>query len=204
MNNKKSIWFISAKAMLMSFFSSIISFMLNCLIVVIATDKFFAGDAVGTRIIMQVVGLFCQLIFFYGLLWDTGHNDAQLNRLGQAKYPIWRGLIIGLIAAIPYYIMSVLMMLMTFDLIPDITGLLRALSSQFWGLYTFLLPVATGGAAEIGKIEIATSTAQPWQAILAVFVPTLMVPIAQLPYYLGRIGFELESKIFFKSNKKKK
>ena len=118
---KSNIWLASLRVMMMSAFATIISFMLNCLIVTVASQNFFASDAVGTRIIMQVVGLITEMIFIYGTLWDIGYNDTMLINLGQKKFSKHRGYLIGLISAIPYYLMAIAMMLMTFDVLPDIT-----------------------------------------------------------------------------------
>lgn len=196
-----NFWIVSLKVMLMSVFASIISFMFNCLIVIVANNAFFAGDAVVTRIIMQIVGLLVQLIFTYGVLWECGYADQQRIRLREGEYSPYRGVLIGFIAAIPYYLMAIAMMLMSFDVIPDITGLLRSCSSQFWGIYTFLLPVLTS-TNEAADPSFAESAATPIQAIAAVFVPTIIPIISQFPYVMGRRGFSFGEKLLHKSNKK--
>lgn len=196
-----NIWVVSLKLMLMSFFATIVSFMLNCLIVTIASQNFFASDAVGTRIIMQVVGILVELIFIYGVLWECGHNDQMRVNLGQKNYSMFRGVLIGLITAIPYYLMAIAMMLMTFDVIPDITGLMRVLSSQFWGIYTFLLPVATSAGA-VENPGFAQSIATPAQAIAAVFVPTFIPLLSHLPYLMGRKGIAIGERLMYSKKKK--
>ena len=197
-----NLWIVSAKVFMMSFFCSIVSFMLNCLIVAIASENFFKGDAVGTRVLIQCVGIIVQFIFVYGTLWDCGETDKQKINLGIGKYSKYRGMLIGLISAIPYYLCAVAMMLMTFDLIPDITGLLRVCSSQFWGIYTFLLPVATSFNEAVDP-GFAQSSATPVQAIAACFVPTLIPLISHFPYIMGRKGIVFGEKLVFKINKKK-
>ncbi len=198
-----NFWVNSLKTMMMSGFASIVSFMLNCLIVVVAANAFFASDAVGTRIFMQVVGIINQLIFTYGVLWECGYTDKQKISLREGNYTSYRGLLMGLVAAIPYYLMSIAMMLMTFDLIPDITGLLRACSSQFWGIYTFLLPVQTT-IIETGDASIAQSVATPAQAIAAVFVPTFIPLISHFPYTMGRKGITFGQRLVLKGGSEKK
>lgn len=196
-----NFWVNSLKTMMMSGFASIISFMLNCLIVIVAANTFFGSDAVVTRVFMQVVGIFVQLIFTYGVLWECGYTDKQRMNLKEGSYPKLRGLLMGFVAAIPYYLMAIAMMLMSFDVIPDITGLLRACSSQFWGIYTFLLPVKTTHI-EVETQGIAQSVATPIQAISAVFVPTLIPLISQFPYAMGRKGVTFGDKLILKGGKK--
>jgi len=198
---KSNIWLVSLKTAMMSGFATIIAFMLNCLIVTIASQNFFASDAVGTRIVMQIVGILVELIFIYGVLWDIGHNDKMLINLGQKNFSKYRGLLIGLISAIPYYLMAIAMMLMTFDLIPDITGLMRVLSSQFWGIYTFLFPVATSAGA-VENPGFAQSIATPAQAICACFVPTIIPLLAHLPYTMGRKGIAVGERLMYSMKKK--
>lgn len=195
-----NFWVNALKAMMMSGFASIISFMLNCLIVVVASNMFFGSDAVGTRIFMQVVGIFVQLIFIYGVMWECGYTDKQRVNLNEGSYSKYRGLLMGFVAAIPFYLMAIAMMLMTFDVIPDITGLLRACSSQFWGIYTFLLPVKTTHI-EVGNAGIAESIATPVQAISAIFVPTIIPILAHFSYTMGRKGFSFGERMFFKRHK---
>ena len=198
-----NLWAISLKTMMMSAFASIISFMLNCLIVIMASNAFSVnGDAVAVRIFMQFVGLGVQLIFIYGVIWECANQDQHLVRVGEKHYSKYRGFLIGLIAAIPYYLMAIAMMLMSFDVIPDITGLLRACSSQFWGIYTFLLPVETTYIEQGTSGHIAESIATPAQAIAAVFVPTIIPLLAQFPYAMGRSGFSFGEKLVLKGNKK--
>ena len=197
-----NLWSVSSKVMLMSFFASIISFMLTCLIVVVSSNLFFGSDAPGVRIFMQIVGLIVQLIFTYGVIWECGHTDAHRVRLGEGKYSEYRGFLIGLIASIPFFIMSISMTLMTFDILPDITGLMRVCSAQFWGIYTFLLPVATTHIEQGESGHIAQSVATPVQAICAAFVPVIIPLLAQFPYKMGRIGFSFGEKILL-TNKKK-
>lgn len=196
-----NIWLVSLRVMMMSAFATIISFMLNCLIVTVASQNFFASDAVGTRLVMQVVGLITELIFIYGTLWDIGYNDTMLINLGQKNFSKYRGYLIGLISAIPYYLMAIAMMLMTFDLIPDITGLMRVLSSQFWGAYTFLFPVATSAGA-VANPGFAQSIATPAQAICACFVPTVIPLLAQIPYTMGRKKIAIGEKLLYTAKKK--
>lgn len=197
-----NLWLVSAKVFMMSVFCSIISFMLNCLIVALASEAFFKGDAVGTRILIQCIDIIVQFMFVYGVLWECGETDAQKINLGIGKYSMYRGMLIGLISAIPYYLCAIAMMLMTFDLIPDITGLLRVCSSQFWGFYTFLLPVATSTNDALDP-GFAQSTATPLQAAVACIVPTLIPIICYFPYMMGRKRIIIGEKIVFKNARKK-
>ncbi len=193
---------VSLKVMMMSLFASLISFMLTCLIVVVSSNLFFGSDAPGVRIFMQLVGLGVQLIFIYGVIWECGNTDAHKVRLGEGKYSEYRGFLIGLIASIPFFIMSISMTLMTFDILPDITGLMRVCSAQFWGIYTFLLPVASTHIEQGESGHIAQSVATPAQAICAAFVPVIIPLISQFPYKMGRIGFSFGEKILLKDKKK--
>jgi len=201
MNKSNNIWVVSLKVIMMSFFATVVSFMLNCLIAVVAAKNFFASDAVGTRVLMQVVGIIVEFIFIYGTIWDCGHNDQLYVNLGQKNYSVYRGVLIGFISAIPYYLMAIAMMLMSFDLIPDITGLMRVLSSQFWGIYTFLLPVITT-SNETADPSFAQSAATPAQAIAAVFVPTIIPLLSYVPYLLGRKGIAIGERLVYSFKKK--
>ncbi len=200
MSKSNNIWLVGLRVFVMSAFATICSFMLNCLIVVVAANNFHAGDAVITRVIMQFVGILVQIIFMYGTIWDCADYDRQQISLGVKNHSKYRGVLIGLISAIPYYAMAIAMMLMTLDLIPDITGLLRVCSSQFWGIYTFLLPVATSNN-EAANPGFAQSIATPLQAACAVFVPTIIPILAHFPYSMGRKGIIIGEKLVFAKKK---
>lgn len=201
MNRTNNIWLVSLKVVLMSVFATICSFMLNCFVVAIASERFSAGDAVVTRCIIQFVGLVVQFVFMYGTIWDCADKDREQINLKIKNHPIYRGILIGLISAIPYYAMAIAMMLMTFNLIPDITGLLRVCSSQFWGIYTFLLPVATGVNPSPNGPVFAESIATPIQAISACFVPTIIPLLAHIPYMFGRKGIIIGERLVFVKKK---
>ncbi len=203
MTKKTNFWLAAAKVFMMSVFASIVSFMLNCLVVIMANKAFFDGEAVSVRILMQVMELVVELIFIYGVLWEIGHHDQRLCDLGQASYSPLRGMRIGLAAAIPYYLLAVVMLLMVLDVLPDITGLLRAAAAQFWGIYTFLLPVEIGGDGQAVGVAFAKCIATPLQASLAVLVPTIIPLLAHLPYFLGRRGIAIGERLLFTSKKKK-
>lgn len=190
-----NIWLVGLKVALMSVFATVVSFMLNCVIVVVASEKFNMGDAVATRLLIQFIGIVVQFMFTYGTIWDFGSDDQQRINLGEKTYSRYRGLVAGFIGAIPYYLMTIAMALMSFDLIPDITGLLRTCCSQFWGFYTFLLPVATSVNEAIDP-GFAQSVATPVQAISAIIVPTLIPLLCILPYHLGKKGFHIGEKLY--------
>lgn len=201
MTKESNFWIVSLKVILMSVFATIISFMFSCLIAAVVPPQWFNGDAVGVSLFTQVVGLLVEFIFIYGTLWECGHNDRLQINLGLRDYSKYRGVVIGLVSAAPYYLMAIAMMLMTFDVIPDITGLMRVLSAQFWGLYQLLFPVATSSTAGVGP-TFAQSIATPAQAITAVFVPTLIPIIAHIPYTLGRKDISLGERLILVNKKK--
>ena len=201
MNKSNNIWIVSLKVILMSVFATICSFMLNCFIVAIASENFGSGDAVFTRCLIQFVGLIVHFVFIYGTIWDCADRDREQINLKIKEHSMYKGMLIGLISAIPYYAMAIAMMLMSFKLIPDITGLLRVCSSQFWGVYTFLLPVATGVNPSPEGPVFAESVATPVQAICACFVPTVIPLLAHIPYLLGRKGIIIGEKLVFAKKK---
>lgn len=201
MTKESNFWIVSLKVLLMSFFATIISFMFNCLIAAVVPPQWFNGDAVGVSLLIQFIGIVVEFIFIYGTLWDCGHNDRLQINLGLKDYSKYRGVLIGLVAAVPYYLMAIAMMLMTFDVIPDITGLMRVLSAQFWGLYQLLFPVVTSSTAGVGP-TFAQSVATPAQAICATFVPTIIPLISYIPYTLGRKDISIGERLILVNKKK--
>lgn len=201
MTKESNFWIVSLKVILMSVFATIISFMFSCLIAAVSPPQWYNGDAVGISLFTQLVGTAVEFIFIYGTLWECGHNDRLQINLGLKDYSKYRGVLIGLVAAVPYYLMAIAMMLMSFDVIYDITGLMRVLSAQFWGLYQLLLPVATSSTAGVGP-TFAQSVATPAQAICAVFVPTIIPLISYIPYTLGRKDISLGERLILVNKKK--
>ncbi len=201
MTKESNFWLVSLKVILMSVFATVISFMFSCLIAAVVPPQWYNGDAVGVSLLTQLVGTLVEFVFIYGTLWECGHNDRLQINLGLRNYSKYRGVLIGLVAAIPYYLMAIAMMLMSFDVIYDITGLMRVLSAQFWGLYQLLLPVATSSAPGVGP-TFAQSVATPAQAITAVFVPTIIPLISYIPYTLGRKDISLGERLILVNKKK--
>jgi len=78
---------------------------------------------------------------------------------------------------------------------------MRVLSSQFWGIYTFLLPVITT-SNETADPSFAQSAATPAQAIAAVFVPTIIPLLSYVPYLLGRKGIAIGERLVYSFKKK--
>ena len=201
MTKESNFWIVSLKVILMSFFATIISFMFSCLIAAVAPPQWYDGNTIGVALLTQLMGIAVEFVFIYGTLWECGHNDRLQINLGLKDYSKYRGALIGLVAAVPYYLMAIAMMLMSFDVIYDITGLMRVLSAQFWGLYQILLPVATSSTAGVGP-TFAQSVATPAQAICAVFVPTLIPIISYIPYTLGRRDISLGERLILVNKKK--
>ncbi len=201
MTKESNFWIVSLKVILMSVFATVISFMFSCLIAAVVPPQWYNGNAVGVSLLTQLVGTAVEFVFIYGTLWECGHNDRLQINLGLKSYSKYRGMLIGLVAAIPYYLMAIAMMLMTFDVIYDITGLMRVLSAQFWGLYQLLLPVATSSTAGVGP-TFAQSLATPAQAICAVLVPTIIPLISHIPYTLGKKDISLGERLILVNKKK--
>ena len=131
MTKESNFWIVSLKVILMSVFATIISFMFSCLIAAVVPPQWYNGDAVGVSLLTQLVGTAVEFVFIYGTLWECGHNDRLQINLGLKDYSKYRGVLIGLVAAIPYYLMALAMMLMSFDVIYDITGCSLLSSGDF-------------------------------------------------------------------------
>lgn len=196
------LWIVALKTMLMSAFCSIVTFMLICLLAAVFPNQWQKTEGFQIEYAVILLGLITQFIFLYGTLWDCGDVDQQKINLGIAHYSKFRGVLIGFIAAIPYYLMAIAMMLMSFKLIPDVTGIIRVCSSQFWGFYHFLHPVPTSSNPSL-TAQWGQTIATPLQATIACFVPTIIPILSYFPYNMGRKRIIIGEKLVFADNKKK-
>lgn len=102
----------------------------------IALARFVVDNLVGS-LICSVVYLFVYAIPIYTAMWSIGHRDLNLEKFGHVKKKPYRGLLIGLLASVPTFVLTILFILSKFNL-----------------FYNFVLPFKMMNAEIIPLINI--------------------------------------------------
>lgn len=133
--------------------------------------------------------LVCLVYFpsFYSVLWKVG------NKSGKKAGEDWKGLKVGLIASLPYFITTAIVIILK---------LCQSSVSIFWYRivniqYISLLTLMFSNTNNLNEIS--------WQAIILCCMLQFLIPLAtQLAHTLGRHHFSFSERIMYKLPKQRK
>lgn len=133
---------------------------------------------------VKVVSSVCAIIFYlflvYAAIWEVGSKDKIGIEYGKIKLQPLTGLYIGLIAAIPNFLLAILAMLGMLIADGGVFSTIGAIGSSgalfIEGMYTGLLSVNVGG----------TPLNTLW--FMYFLIPLPAIGISALAYYLGCKG----------------
>ena len=148
-------------------------------------------------IVAQILMLVLFIAMPYSMLWARGDKDANLVQFGHMSENRFRGLKIGIAAAIPSLIPSIGLILCIVKLIPgEMLYLYKFLNVSFWPLMNLL----TGGAKMSSDVD-----AYSWLAVVVLSImPFVMALVCHIGYKLGYKHISIMEKFIYVNPKKKR
>lgn len=142
--------------------------------------------------LMEIICASMLIAFISAPLNNRGHKDRGYYERNHLTPDKLYGLKAGLIAAAPFYLMTVLAIFMTLGFLPDYFIIYRLLNSFFWPL-----------------ISIVVSTASvydfTWYFYLVFFLMISVIPVScHIAYTLGLKDIIVKDKILYQKDKKEK
>lgn len=146
------------------------------------------------RVVCQFLN-FCVLFSLpYGLAWQAGNSDRNKHQFGHIQEDLWKGLKAGAIACVPFFIVSLLLILAKAGIFTaDFLYPYRLINCIFFPLNYSLLA---------GTLSLAEMS---WGPVILSACTTLVMPVVPaFGYALGYREISLHEKVFYKSGRKKR
>ena len=145
----------------------------------------------GKAVFLTVTQIFCLVMVFAfagDRVYKQGLKDANLARIGSIKYDRLKGLKVGLIGNIPFFLLAILMIVLRLGVAPGfITVWYAFLNGHF---YPIVIAIVRG-ARTVAELSVTQ--------FLLVFAVQLIVPaISCVAYILGLKEINLGEKIILK------
>lgn len=153
---------------------------------------------VAAMTITNAVALFLQAgLYFcivYGKQWERGDKDANAVQFGKLADDPWRGVKVGLLAAVPSFVSwLVLVADKCFGIWPHIAMVYRLCQV---GLYPIVV-------WSMGSEVMVPSSAVGWGGIVCAGMPVLFLPVvAGLAYFFGYRHIQVWERLVFVRKKK--
>lgn len=155
-----------------------------------------AGVVALREILCQIIMLLLLIAFPYSMLWLQGDRDRNRVHFGRMDPDPWRGVRVGLMAAIPYMVVYVLLIASKLSLFMDgFIHLARFIMTPFLPLYNLVAdPQAIVATADV-----------PWWGIAVLLIPVAALPvICGGAYHLGYKQYSIREHLTYAKQDKKK
>ncbi len=152
-----------------------------------------ASAQTGVDILVQLMMLAIVAAFPYSTLWSLGDKDANGVRFHRKKPQLFRGLIIGCLGNIPYFVLYVLLFVSKLGVIsPAYLGIYRLINLPFLPYINMVVDTAVSTATD----------AAVWQ-LLALLPVVLVIPAVSCgAYILGYKEISLRDRIVYAGRQK--
>ncbi|MEG0692979.1 MAG: hypothetical protein RR444_07840, partial [Oscillospiraceae bacterium] len=144
----------------------------------------------GGLLVAQILILLVYSFPTYSTMWEFGHKDLNRFNYGHIARDQFRGFKIGLIANIPFFLISLLFILSKFGLFYNIVIPFKLINAEIWPLINLIQPWAY-----MDKFAM-------WQVLLVAILPVIPVLIAGGAYILGNHDYSPMQKLVYKNKKK--
>ncbi len=157
-----------------------------CTILTLMIGMFFIKYILGI-IVLQALCFGILGSMLYQMMWQEGDRDR--NMVGRGLYPSdWgRGIKVGLVAMLPYYVYNVILTLSFCGVIGNTLVFFKLASGAFWPLIH--LSAKTASLSDVSIIDL----------ILFYLYPLFIPLICQVAYRLGFHGISIKEKLIFKN-----
>ncbi len=161
-------------------------------------SDFPKGASLALDIVSQLFMVVLFVSMVYTKLWERGDKDSNRVQFKHMAGDKLRGLKIGLIAAIPSFVLFLILIL----------SKLKIVAPQYFFIYRFLnvtfMPVISRMAG-----AVLTAVDIPWLSLFGIFVTLLVLPLAcYIAYLLGYKNISLSEKVIYvdpnKRNKRRR
>lgn len=142
-------------------------------------------------LIAQIISLITEIMIVFSVIWDYGVKDHDSFTSGKSKKDAFRGVKIGLIAAIPAAILYIVLLLCKFGVFrPQFLSIYRTLNSQFYGIVDWIY----------GSALLATDLSFVQLFLLALLL--LFLPVCcGISYYIGLRNINIIDRTVYKRGK---
>lgn len=143
-------------------------------------------------LITQSLSLIMIIAFAGHSVYNIGFKDSNLVRIGSKKKDILKGLKIGLVGNVPFFILFILIIVAACGAAPKIPTLWYAsLNSHFYAVITGV----SSGTELVSQLDV-------WQYIIFFLLQLIVPAIAAIGYVLGFKEIRLSEKIMYKKEDK--
>ena len=161
-----------------------------CLVLVVSTIFFFTYQWL--LWVMELICVSILIAFIASPVNNRGHRDRGYYERNNLKPDKLYGLKAGLIAAFPFYVMTILAIFMTLGILPDYFFFYRVFNSFFWPFISIV--VSTVGVYDF-----------TWYFYVIFFLMISIIPVTcHIAYTLGFKDIVISDRIVYKKNKKEK
>lgn len=143
--------------------------------------------------VTQLLAIVIMLSFVASQLYEQGFKDSNMVRTGHQNSDMLKGLKIGFIANIPFYLTFAAAVVMSLGVLPQFRTFWYALfTGQFYPTIQFI----STGAETLGDLNAVQ--------LLLMLALQLIVPIAaEIAYIIGFKGINISDKIIYKKGQVK-
>lgn len=140
----------------------------------------------------QILSMIMVVAFASNSAYKQGFKDANLSKIGYIKHDMLKGLKIGLVGNIPFFVVFALLLAMALGLAPNFRTVWYAfLNGHFYSL----IMVITGGAQTVSQINVV-------QYVLLLLLQLIVPVVSTAAYILGIKEINLSEKIVYKKEGK--
>lgn len=148
-------------------------------------------DNIYGALFIQFVCAVLFMFFLYCPVWVDADKDRNMANHGKIIFDKFKGIKAGLIIAIPFVILNLLLVLSWLKIIPNFFALYKVINSFFWPLLHILAP-NTGSVESLNLFDI----------IIINLLPLYIPIVTSIGYYCGYKNISLKNKIVYVNNKK--
>lgn len=149
------------------------------------------SQAVGNMTVLnQIFDILLIIVMLFGILSDSATADANMHSIKKTKIDYKRGFIAGIYALIPFYLISLPVLVLKIigsSVFSSYLIVARMLNAPFTVLYQNIF-------AKTGLSDVSY-----WQISLLFLVPLIFVVVCGVSYILGTKKFSLSEKLIYKN-----
>lgn len=143
-------------------------------------------------LLTQVFSMIMVVAFASNSPYKQGFKDSNLVKVGHAQKDMLKGFKIGLIGNIPFFVLTILVIVMASGIAPNFRTVWYAfLSGHFYSLIILITNSVHNSLHTIAEISAV-------QYLLLIAIQFIVPAISGVAYILGIKGINLEEKIVYK------
>ena len=152
----------------------------------IIRSEMSAGATAAFLIISQIFCLMILIAFIYPNIWHIGTSDSNLVRFKHKSEDKLKGVKIGLVAVIPFYLFLIFIAAAKFVMPAFPMVLYKFLNSSFYSFIDVLCGASTAGSLAV------------WRLALLFVIPLIIPAVSGAAYLLGYKNISLGEKFIYK------